>query len=227
MVKWEWKWLENHPRLSAVVAMTMLVAGGLATIQANWNLFSNEPLFPYLAQTVPLWPRIVLMVVFACLIMFGIILLVKVFRQTAKEKATNAIHLEPVKAPTQSLAFEDYTEYPKAEASFKIPSSPLTPAVNIHRAAYVEGEGRILRVAYVAGTAEVLSSFEREAKLRLQQGDFQTDILPVNIEPNMSGTFAGTADYRIPESLRGKVVVTPIVIVDGCQVNSQPFTIDL
>ena len=38
----------------------MIIAGGLATLQGVWNLFSNEPLFPYITSKVPIWPRVII-----------------------------------------------------------------------------------------------------------------------------------------------------------------------
>lgn len=119
-------------------------------------------------------------------------------------------------------------QYPKPEMHVKIPSSPLTPAVNIYRASYISGELPILRVDYVASSTEVLANFEREAKLRIQKGDMQADILPVKLFPSVSGTVTNTAEYRIPESFRGEITVVPIVILgDGTQANTSPYRIDI
>lgn len=62
----------------------MLIGCALATIQGIWNLFSNEPLFPYVAKTVPLWPRVILFLIFCGITIFGIVLLVKVLQRTSK-----------------------------------------------------------------------------------------------------------------------------------------------
>jgi hypothetical protein len=78
------KWAERHPRLSAIGGIIMLIAGGLATLQGIWNLFSNEPLFPYIANNIPFWPRVVLLVVFCIITLFGIGLTIKIFQRTNK-----------------------------------------------------------------------------------------------------------------------------------------------
>lgn len=79
----KWKWLDSHRRLSAIVGFTMLVAGGLATIQGIWNLGTNEPLFPYVAKNIPAWPRIAMLIVFILIVIVGFILVVKIFRNGA------------------------------------------------------------------------------------------------------------------------------------------------
>lgn len=78
------EWLKKHPRLSAIGGVAMLIAGGLATIQGIWNLFSNEPLFPYIAKTIPLWPRIILLIIFCGITVFGIVLVIRIFQRTGK-----------------------------------------------------------------------------------------------------------------------------------------------
>ena len=62
----------------------MLIAAGLASLQGIWNLFTNEPLFPYIAKSVPLWPRVILLAVFCIIAILGIVVVIRVFRYTSK-----------------------------------------------------------------------------------------------------------------------------------------------
>lgn len=86
-------WSKRHPRLSAIVGIIMSVVAGLATLQGIWNLFSNEPLFTYISANIPLWPRILLFVLFCTIATLGIVLVVGIFRRTNKstQKAVPSI----------------------------------------------------------------------------------------------------------------------------------------
>ena len=84
----------------------MLVTGGLATLQGIWNLFSNEPLFPYIAKNIPIWPRVVLLVLFCAVTLFGIIFTIKIFQQTSKTHRQRV----PV-LPNKRIIVTDAPEY--------------------------------------------------------------------------------------------------------------------
>ncbi len=63
-----------------------MIVTGLATIEGIWSLFSSESLIPFISTKVshmlPLYPRIIAISVFGLLTVFGITLLVIIFKQT-------------------------------------------------------------------------------------------------------------------------------------------------
>ncbi len=81
-----WKWLKGHPRLYAIGGVLVVIGGGLATIEGVWSLFSPDPLFPFIynkvSQFLPTWPRYLLIGFWLLVVVFGIVLLVQVIRQT-------------------------------------------------------------------------------------------------------------------------------------------------
>lgn len=91
----------------------MLIGGGLAVIQGGWNLFNNEPLFSYIAVNIPLWPRILLLVIFFAIAIFGLVLVIRIFQRTSKldmEKNMNAILTPTPIQPTPTLYIEAHVE---------------------------------------------------------------------------------------------------------------------
>jgi hypothetical protein len=106
-------WSKRHPKLSAIGGVIMLIGGGLATIQGIWNLFSNQSLFPYIAANVSLWPKVLLSVIFSAIAIFGIVLVIIIFRRTSKlgmGKNTNATLTSAPIQPPSALYIEAHVE---------------------------------------------------------------------------------------------------------------------
>ena len=78
-------WIGKHSRLSAIVGVIVAIAGALATIQEIWNLFNSKPFFPYISTSVPIWPKILLSIVFVIITGLGLGILVRVFQITKRE----------------------------------------------------------------------------------------------------------------------------------------------
>lgn len=120
------------------------------------------------------------------------------------------------------------TQSPKAKITAELPASSLTPAVKIVRHEYVLGQPRTMRIEYVASSTDVLLNFQREAKIRIEQGNFKEEISPVSIAPGQYGTIASSADYRIPEWMKGDIKATPIIAtLDGSRVENKPYIIHI
>ncbi len=94
------EWLKKHPRLYAIGGGLMVIGGGLATIEGIWSLFNNEPLFGYIAIKIPLWPRILLLLIFIAIAILGIVLIIKIFQRTRKtvQTSTQTTILDPEQA---------------------------------------------------------------------------------------------------------------------------------
>ena len=69
------EWLKRHPRTFAIGSVIVLIPAGLATLEGIWSLFSDEPLFPYIAERFPWWAFII----FGFIFVFCIVLIVKVY----------------------------------------------------------------------------------------------------------------------------------------------------
>ena len=67
----------------------MVIGGAFATIEGIWSLFNNEPLFDYIAIKIPLWPRILLLLIFIAIAILGLVLIIKIFQRTRKTVQTS------------------------------------------------------------------------------------------------------------------------------------------
>lgn len=80
--------IKRHPRLIATGATIVIMASGLATVEALWGLLSSEPLFPliyhWFEAIFPEWPRafVILCWLTLCVSAFG--LLVSIFHYVSK-----------------------------------------------------------------------------------------------------------------------------------------------
>lgn len=100
-------WLRKHPRLYAIGGGLMLAGGALATAASIWSLFSSDPLIPVLIQVLPTSQKWLVILGFAALTIGGLIILIKIFRQT---RQVNPIQIpESIPMITQGLSSDEAT----------------------------------------------------------------------------------------------------------------------
>jgi len=92
------EWARRHPRVYTIGATLVIIASGLATFQGIWNLFSNEPFFPYILARLPHWVQIVLPIIFGSIFIACIVFMVKVY------------HLSVVYKTNKGLAIAKYAD---------------------------------------------------------------------------------------------------------------------
>jgi hypothetical protein len=116
-----WKeWSSRYPRLTAIGGVLVFIATALATIQGIWNLFSNEPLFPYISDNIPLWPRILLLCIFIGIAIFCVVLIIVVFRYIRKIPKSNPQKIIPKSeslTDTLTVMYRRLVELKKEKAS--------------------------------------------------------------------------------------------------------------
>jgi hypothetical protein len=68
-----------------------MAATGLATFQGIWNLFTNEPFIPYIAERLPYWAQIVSPIIFGSIFIASIIFVVKVHQLNVLYKTNKGL----------------------------------------------------------------------------------------------------------------------------------------
>jgi uncharacterized membrane protein (DUF106 family) len=85
------EWARRHSRLYTIGGALVIITTGLATLQGIWNLFSNEPLFPYISARLPHWVQIISPIIFGSIFIACTVLVVKVYRLSLMYKTNKGL----------------------------------------------------------------------------------------------------------------------------------------